>query len=66
MKKFDRQSAYTGTTEVAHALAFDTARLEQYLRDRVPGFAGPLEVQQFKGGQSNPTYLLITPARKYV
>ena len=27
---------------------------------------GPLTVQQFKGGQSNPTYLLETPARKYV
>ena len=31
-----------------------------------PGFAGPLEVSQFKGGQSNPTYLLETPTRKYV
>jgi len=31
-----------------------------------PGFAGPLKVQQFRGGQSNPTYLLETPSRKYV
>ena len=29
-------------------------------------FAGPLTVKQFKGGQSNPTYLLETPARRYV
>jgi aminoglycoside phosphotransferase (APT) family kinase protein len=32
----------------------------------VEGFAGPLQVEQFKGGQSNPTYKLITPARSYV
>jgi aminoglycoside phosphotransferase (APT) family kinase protein len=66
MNQFDRQAAYTGTTEVAQALAFDTSRLEAYLRERLPGFTGPLQVQQFKGGQSNPTYLLITPNRRYV
>jgi aminoglycoside phosphotransferase (APT) family kinase protein len=66
MNQFDRQAAYTGTTEVAEALAFDAARLEEYLRTRIPAFAGPLQVQQFKGGQSNPTYLLITPGRRYV
>jgi aminoglycoside phosphotransferase (APT) family kinase protein len=32
----------------------------------VPDYAGPLEVTQFEGGQSNPTYLLSTPTRKYV
>jgi len=36
------------------------------MRAHVGGFAGPLEVRQFKGGQSNPTYQLITPGRKYV
>jgi len=48
------------------ALAFDPARLEEYLTRQIPRFAGPLAVKQFKGGQSNPTYLLETPARKYV
>ena len=48
------------------ALEFDPARLEAYLAREVPGFAGPLQVSQFKGGQSNPTYLLETPSRKYV
>ena len=33
---------------------------------QIAGFAGPLTVKQFKGGQSNPTYLLGTPARRYV
>jgi aminoglycoside phosphotransferase (APT) family kinase protein len=27
----------------------------------VQGFEGPLQVEMFKGGQSNPTYKLITP-----
>src|SRR6185437_10955135 len=40
--------------------------LEAYLAREVPGFAGPLTVLQFKGGQSNPTYRLDTPARSYV
>ena len=66
MTEIDRQAAYTGTKEVAAPLRFDTARLETHLRQQVPGFAGPLSVKQFKGGQSNPTYLLETPARKYV
>ena len=32
----------------------------------VEGYQGPLEVRQFKGGQSNPTYQLVTPNKKYV
>jgi len=47
-------------------LMLDAARLEAYLVQNVAGFAGPLTVKQFKGGQSNPTYLLETPARRYV
>ncbi len=66
MPTIDRQSAYSGTREVAAALAFDTARLQRHLQENVPGFAGPLAVRQFKGGQSNPTYLLQTPGRLYV
>ena len=62
----DRQAAYSGTKEVAPALRFDVARLAAYLAEKVPGFAGPLEVKQFRGGQSNPTYLLETPQRRYV
>jgi aminoglycoside phosphotransferase (APT) family kinase protein len=41
-------------------------RLESYLRAHVEGYEGPLTIRQFKGGQSNPTYLLVTPARNYV
>ena len=66
MDTIDRQSAFSGTREVAERLRFDVGRLEAYLRDHVAGFAGPLAVSQFKGGQSNPTYLVETPLRRYV
>jgi aminoglycoside phosphotransferase (APT) family kinase protein len=62
----NRQEAFSGTREVAERLRFDARRLEDYLREEVPGFAGPILVSQFKGGQSNPTYLLETPLRRYV
>jgi aminoglycoside phosphotransferase (APT) family kinase protein len=61
----ERQSTFSGTREVAERLRFDTARLEAFLRDQVENFAGPLTVRQFKGGQSNPTYLVETPRRRY-
>jgi len=57
---------FTGTREMAASHAFDVAALEAWLAAHLPGFAGPLTVQQFKGGQSNPTYKLLTPGRHYV
>ena len=66
MTGIDRQQAFSGTKDAAGALALDAARLEAYLAQHVAGFAGPLTIKQFKGGQSNPTYLLETPARRYV
>jgi aminoglycoside phosphotransferase (APT) family kinase protein len=66
MTTTDRQSAFSGTREVAERLRFDVARLEAYLRERVAGFAGPVVVSQFNGGQSNPTYLVETPLQRYV
>src|SRR6266478_444997 len=66
MPSIDRQAAFSGTKEVADALAIDAARLEAFLASRLSDFAGPLGVRQFKGGQSNPTYLVQTPARRYV
>lgn len=44
----------------------DAARLDAFLRGRIEGWRGPVEVQAFAGGQSNPTYLLRTPTRRYV
>ena len=66
MTPIDRQQAFSGTKDAAPALALDAARLECYLTQHVQGFTGPLSVKQFKGGQSNPTYMLETPKRRYV
>ena len=55
-----------GTTAVQERHRFDAARLEAFLTGRIEGFRGPLTVEQFKGGQSNPTYLLDTPTARYV
>jgi aminoglycoside phosphotransferase (APT) family kinase protein len=41
-------------------------RLLGWLVENVPGFTPPLVVEKFPGGQSNPTYKLITPDRTYV
>ncbi len=57
---------FSGVTETPERLKFDEAALAAYMAANVQGFKGPLSVQKFKGGQSNPTYLLTTPARKYV
>ncbi|MDE2252951.1 MAG: phosphotransferase [Betaproteobacteria bacterium] len=55
------------TREVAPALAFDAAALSDYLRAYLPDAQGPLHVEQFKGGQSNPTYMLTAAnGRRYV
>ncbi len=56
---------FMGTRPVAASHAFDVAELQAYLQAHLPGFAGPLTVEQFKGGQSNPTYKLITPGYTY-
>jgi aminoglycoside phosphotransferase (APT) family kinase protein len=66
MANSDRQSTFSGTKEVAERLRFDVGALELYLREHVKGFAGPIKLSQFKGGQSNPTYLVETPQRRYV
>ena len=57
---------FTGTRPVSGQHAFDVGALQGWLDAHLPGFAGPLSVEVFKGGQSNPTYKLITPQRAYV
>jgi aminoglycoside phosphotransferase (APT) family kinase protein len=49
-------------------MTIETGRLFPYLAERLPGFDRPdaVTVQQFVGGQSNPTYSLATPAGRYV
>ena len=49
---------YAGTMPVTDAQRFDERSLERYLLGALPGFTAPLRVEQFRGGQSNPTFLL--------
>ena len=45
---------------------FNEDRLANYLTIHLAGFEGPLELLQFEGGQSNPTFLLGTQDKQYV
>jgi aminoglycoside phosphotransferase (APT) family kinase protein len=58
--------AISGTTPVREAHRFDEAELAAWMQSNVAGFHGPLSVVQFAGGQSNPTYKVVTPERAYV
>ncbi|MDF8335126.1 phosphotransferase family protein [Novosphingobium cyanobacteriorum] len=62
--KVDIAEANKGAGKVR--VAFDEAALAGWMAANVEGFAGPLTVDQFNGGQSNPTYRLSTPGQRYV
>ncbi|MCF8198147.1 MAG: phosphotransferase [Sulfuritalea sp.] len=57
---------FTGTRPITAQDAFDTQRLAEWMAAHVEGFSGPLLAEKFKGGQSNPTFLLRDTRRKYV
>ena len=63
MSTFDH---FVGTRAVSDQHAFDIEAMTAWLRQHVQGFEGPLQVEMFKGGQSNPTYKLVTPGKSYV
>jgi aminoglycoside phosphotransferase (APT) family kinase protein len=60
------QGANAGTSPVRVSYRLDEASLTRWMETNVEDFSGPLTVEEFKGGQSNPTYKLITPNRSYV
>jgi aminoglycoside phosphotransferase (APT) family kinase protein len=64
------QTQFVGTTAVAERHRFDEAKLLAYMQTNLPAevlpLVGPMTVEQFKGGQSNPTYKLVTPTRSFV
>ncbi|PIW31572.1 MAG: phosphotransferase family protein [Rhodobacterales bacterium CG15_BIG_FIL_POST_REV_8_21_14_020_59_13] len=57
---------FSGTKDVAEALRFNEAALLDWMKSNVKDFTGSLRIGQFKGGQSNPTYKIETPAKAYV
>ncbi|MEM7468316.1 MAG: phosphotransferase family protein, partial [Pseudomonadota bacterium] len=61
-----RQEQFSGTKEVEKHLKLDEKSLSEYLRDVIPDFQMPTDIRRFKGGQSNPTYQIVTPNRNYV
>ncbi len=62
----DGAPAFAGTAAVREEHRFDEESLYRWMAVHVPGFSGPMHVEQFRGGQSNPTYRLRTPGADYV
>ena len=62
----DRSARIAAPSRSATPIVSIPRQLERWMAREVDGFEGPLTVEQFKGGQSNPTYKLITPGRSYV
>ncbi len=60
-----RSARFAGTTSADEG-ELNAERLEAYLGSAIPDFRGPLEIRKFRGGQSNPTYLLTSPSGRYV
>ena len=57
---------FSGTKEVSEKLAFNLEDLKIYLEKKDIKIGNILNYEQFKGGQSNPTYLLTSENNKYV
>ncbi len=66
LKAAVQAAPFAGLKAVEPRHQFDEAALHRWMEAHVEGYAGPLSVMQFKGGQSNPTYRLATPAGVYV
>ena len=62
----EMQRNFSGTMEVREQHRFEVAHLQRFREENVEGFSGGLEVEQFKGGQSCPTYRLSAGGENYV
>lgn len=61
-----QHSKFSGTMPVSERYQTDINALGEWMYANVPGFAGNLQLEQFKGGQSNPTFMLMTANARYV
>tara|TARA_B100000586_G_C20078049_1_gene414045 strand:- start:20 stop:1075 length:1056 start_codon:yes stop_codon:yes gene_type:complete len=61
-----KENQNVGTMEVLERHQFNEKALSSFMEENVEGFEGPLSIEEFKGGQSNPTYLIKTKAQSYV
>ena len=64
IKKFESQ--FNGTKEMSEKQFIDPEILSSFLKENIPNFSGQLEIQEFIGGQSNPTYFLDSGDKSYV
>jgi aminoglycoside phosphotransferase (APT) family kinase protein len=62
----DAETAFSGTRTPTGLDMLDTDRLTAWMGENVAGFAGPIEVLKFAGGQSNPTYRINAASGSYV
>ncbi len=62
----DEQALFTGTKAVDPSRSFNIGKLQQFMEENVAGFAGKLDVREYRGGQSNPTYSLTAGGKRYV
>ena len=66
MKSNGLQQVFSGTQPISEAHSFGVEKLSQWMHAMVPGFKGPIDVAQFKGGQSNPTFMITAVDKRYV
>jgi aminoglycoside phosphotransferase (APT) family kinase protein len=60
------QLPVAGLRDAPAAHTLDAVKLQAWMQRHIPGFGGPVEIRQFAGGQSNPTFLVQSPERRYV
>jgi aminoglycoside phosphotransferase (APT) family kinase protein len=56
---------FVGVKPVEERHRVHSGRLEDFLKKHIDGFCGPLQIEQFKGGQSNPTYRISAGGKRY-
>ena len=61
-----RDEIYSGTKNVDEKLKIDNDNLEQYLKNLFGNDTILKDIKQFKGGQSNPTYMITTNEKDFV
>ena len=57
---------FSGTKEVAEHLTIEVSNLQPWIDEFVPGAGKINSIEQFKGGQSNPTYKIVTESKNLV
>ena len=61
-----KENENIGTMPVLEKHAIDSTALQKYMQANISGFDGKISIEEFKGGQSNPTYKVVTPSKSYV